>query len=475
MNKAVIFNRASRDPSGRAKSVTDQNKDNHIVCAANDWEVAAVFTENNVGASKYSKKKRSEYGKMLDFLQTEDDIYVLVCWEGSRNDRTLKGHVELSGLLQDTDTKLCIGGRLLDLNNDDDEFFAGLDALLSVKEAARLRKRTLRGVKSNALAGKPHARPPYGYRAISKGMWVIDEPTASVVRDLAERIARGESGTSLAKDLNRRAIPIPTWRIPFTWKEWSYAQVRQVLINPAYIAKRVYRGEVIGDAVWPALLDEDLYWTVYNKLTDQSRKTYREGGVNHLCSGQVASCSLCSSRLRFHTIKGIEYYVCADKGCVSMKYETLNDIVRNRVVVKMSDPATWVQILSEATNRDAEVANARTVLSQLQAELNDSLALVKARQLSVKNFAVIEQTLLSDIEAAKKRASVGINPLLEEMAGPNAAEVFEAWTLEQKREAISTLYEIKLLPNPEGKRLKPEDRIKFFPKGIDRGDSPNLN
>lgn len=463
MNKAVIFNRASRDTSGRAKSVTDQNKDNHSTCSTNDWEVVAVFTENNVGASKYSKKKRSEYGRMLDYLQTHE-VDVLVCWEGSRNDRTLKGHVELSGLLQDSDTKLCIGGRLLDLNNDDDEFFAGLDALLNVKEAARLRKRTLRGVKSNALAGKPHTRPPYGYKTVSKGVWAIDEQAASVVREMYNHVAKGGSGSSLAKDLNRRAIPVPSWKIPFTWKEWSYTQIKQLLINPAYIAQRVYRKEVIGEAVWPALIDEDTYWTVHNKLTDEDRKTHREGGVKHLCTGQIVSCGVCGSRLRFHNLKKLPFYVCAANGCTSLKYETLNTIVTRRTLIRLGDASHWSQVLAEATNRDAEVSQARAEHKRLEAELRDLRAAYKAKKLSLTSFMEFEPALLEQISAAKQLASVGINPLLQE-AQVNSEEVFEAWTLEQKREAISTLYEITLLPNPKGKRLAPEDRVQFKPRG----------
>ena len=463
MNKAVIFNRASRDTSGRAKSVTDQNKDNHAVCSTNDWEVVAVFTENNIGASKYSKKKRPDYVKLLELLRA-GEADVLVCWEGSRNDRTLKGHLELAGILQETDTKLCIGGRLLDLNDDDDEFFAGLDALLNVKEAARLRKRTLRGQKANALAGKPHSRLPFGYKPVSKGVWDIDPDTAPAVREMFEWIYKGKSGTSLAKDLNRRAIPVPTWRIPFAWKEWTYTQVRQLLIKPSYIGKRTYRGEVL-DGNWPALIDEEIYWTVYNKLTDESRKTHRAGGIVHLCGGKdVVSCEKCGGgRLRYHKVRGIEYYVCADSNCTSIKYETLNELVTNRVLVKLSDPSYWSQVIAQARDRSSEASEVRSELARIKSEMNDAHQLRKAGQLTVRSFALIEQDLQPQIDALEKRRDAGINPLLlEANQGPSVEQVWERWNVEQKRDVVRCLYSISLLTkSPE--RKEPHQRVAFKP------------
>jgi len=460
MTNAVIFNRASKDISGRAKSVSDQNTENHAVCSRNGWNVIAVFTENNIGASKYSKKNRAEYKKMIDFLQTRDDIDVLVCWEGSRKDRTLKGHVELSGILQDSDIKLCLGGRVLDLNDDDDEFTAGLDALLSVREIARLRKRSLRGLKSNAVEGKPHGKPPWGYMRVGKLTWAPNEGVASVLEDMFSRIYNGQSGASVVRYLNTTMVPLPGWGIPFVWKEWSYTQVKQILLNPAYISKRVYRGEIIGDGTWPALIKPEIYWTVVAKLTDDSRKTHREGGVAHLCSGQVVSCDSCKGRLRKHTVKGIVYYVCADKECTSIKYDTLNDEVEQHVLTRLEDPSHWSQVLAGALNRDAEVQEARSELARLKNELREAMDLWRAKKLSVSAYAVMESDLQAQIDRAEKVINAGINPLLVEANnGPSVRAVWDRWTIEQRRQVVMALYSIKLL-----KKNGTAKRIIFTPK-----------
>jgi site-specific DNA recombinase len=463
--RAVIFNRASRDKSGQAKSVKDQNTENNRVCSVNSWEVVATFTENNIGASKYSGKKRDEYQKLLKFLAT-GQADVLVCWEGSRNDRTLGGHLELRNILQDNNIKLCLDGKLLDLNDDDDQFSAGIDALVAEKEAARLRKRVLRGQLSNVKAGKPHTKPAYGYRSTGKDSpWEPDPATASVVREMYDKLYRGWTIASVARYLNEQMIPTPAWRIPKPWKQWSYVQVRQIVLNPAYIGKRVFRGAIVGDAIWPALVDAETYWGVHNRLTDPERldpsKAAREASVVHLCAGTISQCGVCGKRLRHHKIKGLRYYT--DDKCTSVKYEDLNELVEARVIARLSTPSLWAQIVSQATNRDQEVQRARAEREELKNELVDARALVKERKLSVRSFAEIESDLQAQIDKLKQFINDGIHPLLAEGAGPNAREVWDKWTIEQRREVIRTLYTIKVYPHEKGKRTPLDKRVEFIP------------
>lgn len=457
--RAVIFNRASRDKSGLAKSVKDQDVENNRVCNANNWTVVATFTENNIGASKYSGKKREQYARLLSFLTT-GRADVLVCWEGSRNDRTLGGHLELRNILQDNDVKLCLDGKLLDLNDDTDQFSAGIDALVAEKEAARLRKRVLRGQLSNVKAGKPHSKLPYGYRGLA-----IYEPEAKIIRDMYDKIAHGWSLSAVAKYLNKSMCPTPTWRIPMPWREWTYVQIRQTVLSPTYVGKLVFRGEITGDGIWPALIDAETYWTVHNKLTDPNKpdeyKAIREAAVVHMCAGVVSQCGICDKRMRHHKIRGLAYYTCGN--CTSVKYQDLNDLVEARVIARLSTPSLWAQIVAQATNRDQEVGRARAELKELQSELNDARALVKERKLSVRSFAEIESDLLAQIDKLTEFINDGIHPLLAEAAGPNAQQVWDKWTMEQKREAIRTLYVIKVYPNEKGKKTPLDKRVEFIP------------
>ncbi|MDV2477418.1 hypothetical protein F8M49_22210 [Rhodococcus zopfii] len=64
---------------------------------ANGWTVAEVFTDNDIGASRYSGKDRPAWRKIREILQTGD---VLVTWAASRAQRDLNAYMELRGPLR---------------------------------------------------------------------------------------------------------------------------------------------------------------------------------------------------------------------------------------------------------------------------------------------------------------------------------------------------------------------------------------
>lgn len=55
------------------------------------------------------------------------------------------------------------------------------------------------------------------------------------------------------EQLNARGIPSPEGA------QWRRGIIRKMAMNPAYIGKWVLRGEVVGDGIWPALVEEDDY------------------------------------------------------------------------------------------------------------------------------------------------------------------------------------------------------------------------
>jgi site-specific DNA recombinase len=54
---------------------------------------------------------------------------------------------------------------------------------------------------------------------------------------------------------------------------------------------------ILIDAQWPAIVDEALFWVVYNKLTGPSRLTHKPGGAKHLLS-LIARCGECNGPLQ---------------------------------------------------------------------------------------------------------------------------------------------------------------------------------
>ena len=66
MIRAAIYARISYDPDVRAVGVDRQREDCLRLAASRGWTVVAEYIDNNVSASKYSRKARTQYLRLLD-------------------------------------------------------------------------------------------------------------------------------------------------------------------------------------------------------------------------------------------------------------------------------------------------------------------------------------------------------------------------------------------------------------------------
>ena len=142
-------------------------------------------------------------------------------------------------------------------------------------------------------------------------------------------------------------------------------------MNPAYIGKRVFRGEIVGDGIWPALVDEEVYWACVRLLDDPSRTTTRAGRAVHLLS-YIVHCGVCGGpislgKVNRHGWTG-DVYSCLKKRCAAVKAEYLDEYVQRAVVAWMSRKDIH-ELLASQTGGDEEVARARAEASRLRSEL----------------------------------------------------------------------------------------------------------
>jgi len=239
--RAAIYTRVSSDPRGVGRSVTEQLAECEQLCQREGWQIVEVFTDNDRSASRHARKTRPAYQALTEFVQA-GGCDVLVTWEASRFQRDLAVYVDLRNLCHDCGVLLSYNGRTYDLSRTDDRFMTGLDALLAEQESDRTRDRVLRTVRAQATKGQPHGKLLYGYRRRydpASGALLEQIPRedqAAIVREAAARVAAGETASAVARDLNQRGVPAPRGG------RWELTQIRRLVTNPAYIAKRVHRG-----------------------------------------------------------------------------------------------------------------------------------------------------------------------------------------------------------------------------------------
>jgi len=225
-------------------------------------------------------------------------------------------------------------------------------------------------------------------------------------------------------------------------------------MNPAYIGKRVLRGEIVSDGVWPPLVDEETYWACVRLLEDPSRLTTKPARAVYLLS-YVAHCDVCGDHLqgsRTTPWRGIQkVYTCASRRCVTVMMDALDELAERVVIAWLSKPDVFDSL--SGGQDDESVIHARAEAQRLRAELEDYRKAASTGDIKAVDWIRISRGLESQIAAQEKVASeASIPPVLRGRIGPEAVETWAALTddLAVKRDIIRTIADIRVKPSPSG-------------------------
>jgi DNA invertase Pin-like site-specific DNA recombinase len=464
---AGIYNRVSDDRDGRAKSPEQQNEENLAACQEEGWTVAATYTEPaSASASKFARKARAEWERLLADLDA-GRLAVIVVWETSRSSRKMAPFVALLDACEAKGVLIHVTshGHTYDLRKYRDRRALLVDGIDSEGESEKTSQRVRRAERARASAGLPSGRLLYGYRREyeydSNGKrhflaQVPDETQAVIAREVFTRFAAGESMHGICTDLERRGVPVayrgdPAKRRTPGPLRWDQVRIRQMLVNPGYIGKRVRHGEIIGDAVWPPLVTEETFWTCQRRIEDNARR--RNPGDVHdrwLLSG-VARCGVCGAYLRcVPNHSGRLIYQCRSRGgdpskgkwCTSIVAAPLEAYITETVIARLSQPDA-LDLFTADKSADAEAA-AAALLAKKQ-ELEDLHALAEAGKLTMTALARHEPRLEGELAALEERARAHIAPVVRATAGPDAAARWEQLGLAQRKELLLNVADIRLL------------------------------
>ena len=420
------------------------------VCVEKGWVVVAVFTDNDRSASRFATKVRPGFKALIAAVEA-GDCDVVMTWESSRMQRDLAVFTGLRAALLTSGVLWWYGDRTYDMSRTRDRKDTARDAVDAEGSSDETSERVRRHVRANAVAGRPHGKLLYGYirEYDSKTKVFLGQHAhrehAAVVQECARRIAAGEALYSVARDLNKRGIAAPRSG------QWQPTQVRRLCINPGYIGKRVHQGRIVGEAVWPALISEETFYLCVSRLTDPSRRTNAGRGAKHLLTG-IAVCGVCNLSVGVQMNRSCLAYICKESFCVSRREDRVDALVTGVVVARLSQP-DLLSILA-ADPSDGVVAAARGEAEEKRARLQTFFDSAAAGDLSPQGLAQIENRLVPEIEAAEKRAQRSAKSgLIGTVAGPLADEHWKSLSLEQRRELIDLLVNIKILPVGRGKRI----------------------
>lgn len=422
-------------------------------CAERGWEVLAIEADNDISAA--GKRRRPGFERMLAAI-TEGKASQVVAWSLDRLQRNRRDELRLYEACKDHGASLSlVNGADIDFSTAAGRFVA--DSLGSVArfeielKSDRQRAAQLQAARAGKRSGGPR---PFGYEA--DGV-TVRESEAQAIRQGYAAILAGESLGEVARTWNKAGLPPAQGRRDGTPGEWRRDNVRVVLLNPRNIGKRAYRGEVVADAQWPAIVDVPTYEAVKAKLSDSVRHSGRTS-AKQLLSG-LAVCGVCGATVHAGGAAraGVRNYRCSGStGHFARMAEPIEDYVGRIIVARLSMPdARELMTRNDHPNVDAlrsEADGIRARLTQLVNAFTDGA--ITDEQLRTGT----ERLRKRDAEIEAQLADAGrVDVLGPLVSSDDVRGTWEALPDARKRAVIETLMEVTIHPPGRGTRtFRPE-------------------
>jgi site-specific DNA recombinase len=318
-----------------------------------------------------------------------------------------------------------------------------------------------RADRGEAFAGGPR---PFGYRFvrdgeghIAKGRFEVVEEEALLIKAAAHDVLGGASLREIARQWSEDGweSPLRAGRIRERSSEadvpgWSPIGVKGILISPRYAGLVTYKGEVVGQGNWSAILDEATHRQLKKKLTDPGRLS----GVGHstgrtpqtLLSG-IAVCGVCQRTVGTDTNgSGRRMYACKPSKHVCPPRAEVDRVVEEEIIAQLMDPAKVTEMLSLGGD---EAEDALNEIARLDAEMEECAAAKVRGELSLTQYIALTKAIEQQRRTAEKVLEHTDRGAVVEglsLGTPKVAEQWELMNLHRQRAIIERFLTVELLP-----------------------------
>jgi site-specific DNA recombinase len=447
--RAAIYCRVSEDRTGAGLAVERQEAACRELADRLDLTVVEVYVDNDISA--YSGKPRPGYRALVDAIRA-GQVDAVIVWHLDRLTRQVAELLDYAKTCQARDVPThSVTAGTLDLSTPSGRMTATIAAAVATAEVERMIERQRAGILQAAAAGRwIGGTRTFGYDA--DGV-TVNEDEAATVRWMAGQVLAGTSLRAIAADLNRRQVPTATGR------RWRPEGVGALLQRPRLASYYVHRGEIVGRAEWPPILDEDTWRGVVAILSDPARRKQQGTARKWLLSG-LALCGVEGCDLTVTTTSSpghaaggqtLSAYLCRSGGHVYRNAPEVDEYIEETIIERLSRPDAADLLAPDQTGdtsalhlRDAALRARLDELGRLYGE-----GTIDAAQLAQGTAAIRAQR--EEITAQLDAANGG-----SVLAGvADAAEPAKVWAgldLSRKRAIIETLIEVAILPAKRGPR-----------------------
>lgn len=458
--RCAIYARFSSDKQS-CLSIVDQKRVCREFATRQGWMVTAEYSDDGISGEALGNRPGAQQA-INEGKQRKYDV--LVCVEMMRLARgedlpplikRLKFHgLRIVGVQDGFDSTLAHS-----------RMQAGMTGIMGGEFIDMVRRRTYSALEMRAKDKRPTGGRSYGFCAASataSGKMEVNREEATIVCEIFERYAAGETFLAIASDLNARGVPSPgaSWkRVHRRAAGWMVSGLRSLVRNPLYKGEVIWnqsewkkdpdsgkRVRVMRPATeWIRHHDEELQ-IVSTELWDHAQARHQQrsaakgaaikdalrrrapgGGrpARYLFSG-LLRCGLCGASF---TLADKNYYACASHkygACCSNTLRVRRTVVESRIVegvkAELLDGEVIAEVeqlvkraLSEAKKPKDHAAQIAALRKQVD-NLTDAIAnglLASSPALAAK-LATAESQLA---RLVSERKVIAMNPTMPDVAG----------------------------------------------------------
>jgi site-specific DNA recombinase len=437
------------------KSVARQERDYRNDCVTEGFRPGRVFVDPDLSASRYRRKDRPDYAELVAHVRS-GACQMLSLWESSRGSREMAEWVALLDLCRVHGSLIRIYGgdaATYDPRKPRDREALLRDGINAERESETIATRSRAGARDLAFQGKPPGPLLFGYTRTydERGKLVaqtVEPERSKLLRRFVTDTLDGVSLNSQAQRLNDEGIRSPRGGL------WTGQGIARILKNPGYIGKRLHNGEVVADAIWPALISDVEHRKLLRMLAAPGRRPSVDSTLAHMLSG-AARCGACSRVLR---TQGGTRYQCTWRGCMKVGtfMEPMDRLVAAMVCRRLREPDAVAVFAPPGDNGALE--DAQRDLAELRGRLAEFVAQATDPKvkLSAASLAAIEARLTPQIDEAEKRVRVLSTPaVLARYADVDVPGQWDRLPAAVRREFVVALADVVLSPVGSGGRWSP--------------------
>ncbi len=391
--RAGCYCRISSDPDDKREGVDRQREDTTALCEVKGWTPAGFYIDNDRSAS--NGKQRPEWERLLADIEA-GKIDAIAAWDQDRNWRMMHELEDLRRFFTGLDRKIKLattGQGEIDLYSPAGVLTAQIKTAVTEHEISMMKIRMRRAHRQRADKGLPHWQNAFGYLAGPDGPQ-LDPFAAPLIRQAYAQIVAGGSLSDVAAMWNEAGAVTPTGR------PWRLALVSPFMRNPRNAGLREYNGEIVGEAAWPAVVEEAT-WRAAQQVLDARTTPARKSVRKRLLTG-VLLCGKCGHHLSgMQAAHGRAVYSCKRCRGVSIRVEQVEPLIHRIVAGRLAMPDA-VDLLKAEIHDQAQAEAARLELNRLYGEL-DSIGRERGEGDLTGPQAKIATAIVNDKIAAVQR------------------------------------------------------------------------